>query len=40
MTLSPESVELVQLAAAAADAKGGTDLVAFDVTSAEALDGG
>lgn len=32
MTLSPETVELVQLAAAAADDKGGTDPVAFDVS--------
>lgn len=32
MTLAPESVHLVQLAAAAADAKGGDDLVAFDVS--------
>jgi ribosome-associated protein len=32
MTLADSSVELVQLAAAAADAKGGEDLVAFDVS--------
>jgi iojap-like ribosome-associated protein len=32
MTLSPQSIDLVQLAAAAADAKGGDDLVAFDVS--------
>lgn len=32
MTLSDESVHLVQLAAAAADGKGGEDLVAFDVS--------
>lgn len=32
MTLADSSIELVQLAAAAADAKGGEDLVAFDVS--------
>lgn len=32
MTLSDSTVQLVQLAASAADAKGGTDFVAFDVS--------
>ncbi len=32
MTLSDRTVEVVQIAAAAADSKGGTDLVAFDVS--------
>lgn len=32
MTATPQSIEMVQIAAAAADAKGGEDLVALDVS--------